>query len=351
MARYSEDEKDAMSFRLDSAIAAALEKGDRILGVRRHGNSDWASTRRIDAQGTGGEHHSYFLKTLSGKDTAERVNGEFRSMCEIYNTLPAIAPKPRGYGECQEKGKYFFVCDFLNISHDLPDPVRLGKTLSELHLKSQSPNGKFGFYCTTFDGEKPLNTTWDENWTRFFSRLINDVYQQEKDINGHWKPLEDAMQIAVEQLIPRLLDPLTAHGLTIKPCLIHGDLWESNIGTDNVTGEIYIYDACCYYAHHEKEIAIWRVAHHKMTDDKYRNEYFKHFPLSEPIEEADDRSRLYAVETLLINSLSFPGAETRKLAYEELRALIEKYIPGSSRLHLGESEAAESELQLPAPHP
>ncbi|KAI0156850.1 Fructosamine kinase-domain-containing protein [Xylariaceae sp. FL1272] len=296
--------------------------------------------RRINVQNQDGEASSYFLKTLCAENAAERVHGEFEAMSEIYNTMPAIAPTPRGYGECENmKGMYFFVCDFLNITHNLPDPMRLGKKLAALHHKSQSPNGQFGFHCVTFDGEKPLNTTWDSSWTRFFTRLINNVYALEKQVNGHWQPLEDVMQIASSQLIPRLLNPLIAEGRTIKPCLIHGDLWESNIGTDIETGDIYIYDACAYYAHHEKEVAIWRVAHHQMTDEKYRKEYFKNYPPSEPVDEADDRSRLYAVETLLINSLSFPGAKTRQVAYEELTFLISKYLPASSKcLHKSKAQ-------------
>ncbi|KAI0965500.1 Fructosamine kinase-domain-containing protein [Xylaria arbuscula] len=315
---------------LDPAIAAFLEKGDTVRGVHRYGTSTWAETMRLDVEGHDEKSRSYFLKTLSVENAAERVYGEFRAMSEIYSTMPTIAPKPRGYGEFQNnKGTHFFMCDFLNITHDLPDPEHLGKTLAELHHKSQSPNGKFGFHCTTFDGEKPLNTTWDSSWTRFFARLINEVYKLEKGVNGHWQPLEDVMQITLSKLIPRLLDPLTAEGRAIKPCLIHGDLWESNIGTDKETNAIYIYDACSYYAHHEKEVAIWRVAHHQMTHDKYWREYFKYYPPSEPLEEADDRNRLYSVETLLVNSLSFPGAKTREVAYEELRLLIEKYFPGS----------------------
>ncbi|KAI1306240.1 Fructosamine kinase-domain-containing protein [Xylaria venustula] len=315
---------------LDPAIAAFLKKGDTVRGVHKYGTSTWAETMRLDVNGLDEKPRSYFLKTLCAENAAERVYGEFRAMSEIHDTMPSIAPKPRGYGECQnKKGTHFFLCDFLNITHGLPDPERLGKTLAELHLRSQSPGGQFGFHCTTFDGEKPLNTTWDSSWTRFFTRLINEVYKLEKAVNGHWQPLDDVMHITSNKLIPRLLDPLTANGRTIKPCLIHGDLWESNIGTDEDTNDIYIYDACSYYAHHEKEVAIWRVAHHQMTDERYRREYFKNYPPSEPLEEADDRNRLYSVETLLVNSLSFPGAKTRQLAYEELKFLIEKYFPGT----------------------
>lgn len=246
-------------------------------------------------------------------------------MAEIYKTLPSIAPEPRGYGKCNNEDAYFFICDYLPIDHELPDPVRLGEKLAELHRKSQSPTGKFGFYCTTFDGKLPLTTTWDSSWTSFFTRLMRDVYNLDNEVNGFWQELDDVMQITFDKLIPRLLDPLTADGRTIKPSLIHGDLWESNIGTDVQTGEIYIYDACAYYAHHEKEVGIWRCEHHQMHGDQYRDEYFKNYEPSEPIEEFDDRNRLYSVETLLINSAHYPGSVTRRRALNELNWLINRY--------------------------
>jgi protein-ribulosamine 3-kinase len=257
--------------------------------------------------------------------TSERVSAEFTSMSEIYNTLPGIAPQPHGYGKCEDQEAHFFLCDYLPIDHELPDPVRLGEKLAELHRKSESPTGKFGFHCITFDGMLPLNTAWDSSWTSFFQTLMRDVYKLDVKVNGFWQELDDVMQITLEKLIPRLLNPLTAEGRSIKPCLIHGDLWESNIGTDVQTGEIYIYDACAYYAHHEKEVGIWRCEHHQMHDEAYRNEYFKNLGPSEPVEEFDDRNRLYSVETLFMNSAHFPGSETRRRALNELTWLINRY--------------------------
>lgn len=259
-------------------------------------------------------------------DAAERVLGEYMAMLEIYNTLPDFAPRPRGYGKCKFDDSHFFLCDYLTITNELPDPVRLGEKLAELHRNSQSPTGMFGFHVKTFDGKLPLNTTWDSSWTSFFKKLIHDVYKLDVEVNGFWQELDDVMQLTLEKLIPRLLDALTADGRSIKPCLIHGDLWESNIGTDAHTGDLFIFDACAYYAHHEKEIGIWRCEHHEMKNPDYRNEYFRNFEPSEPVEEFDDRNRLYAVETLLINSAHFPGADTRELALKELEYLIQRYI-------------------------
>ena len=172
-------------------------------------------------------------------------------MSEIYKTVPGFAPQPHAYGKCIDDDAHFFLCDYLNLSvHNanankettkgeekisekgkdrdgtsrLPDPVCLGKKLAELHHKSQSPTEKFGFHCVTFDGKLPLNTTWNSNWTSFFTRLIRDVYSLDVDVNGFWRELDEVMQVTLEKLIPRLLNPLTANGRTIKPCLIHGDL-------------------------------------------------------------------------------------------------------------------------------
>ncbi|KAI0888131.1 Fructosamine/Ketosamine-3-kinase [Annulohypoxylon maeteangense] len=315
---------------LDPAIVRALKSGEKVVEVQQYGTSSWASTARVDVQGADDSSGAYFLKTLKTEDAAERVLGEYRAMLEIHSTSPNFAPQPRAYGKCDNENAYFFLCDYLTINHDLPNAVQLGKKLAELHHKSISPTGKFGFHVTTFDGKLPLNTTWDSNWTSFFKKLMLDVYKLDTEINGFWKPLDDVMQITLEKLIPRLLDPLIADGRSIKPCLIHGDLWESNIGTDAHTGELYIFDACSYYAHHEKEVGIWRCEHHQMKAKEYRNEYFKNYKPSEPVEEFDDRNRLYSVETLIINSAHFPGANTRQLAIDELKYLLEKYVPGDT---------------------
>ncbi|KAH6615826.1 Fructosamine/Ketosamine-3-kinase [Chaetomium sp. MPI-SDFR-AT-0129] len=299
-----------------------------------HGVSDWASTAQLKTETANGQLKDYFLKILDTEDAYDRVYGEYMSMAEIHKTLASIAPKPYGYGKCHNQVKkgedttsnaHFFLCDFLQLAPGMPNPVRLAETLAKLHMISESPTGKFGFHCTTFDGKLPLTTTWESSWTAFFTRLIKDVYRLDTEVNGVWPEFDSIMEITVEKLIPRLLDPLTANGRTIKPSLIHGDLWESNIGTDRYTGEIYIYDACAYYAHHEKEIAIWRCEHHEMDKGGYIEEYLKKFPGSEPKGEFKDRGLLYSVETLLMNSAHYPGSDTRKKAFNELQWLINKY--------------------------
>lgn len=211
------------------------------------------------------ESHSQFLQ---GPDAYERVYGEYMSMNEIYATLATIAPKPRGYGKCRNDERYFFLCDYISPGgrqekgeastvevDDMPTPALLAKKLTNLHVISHSPTMMFGFHCTVYDGRLPLITTWDPSWTSFFTKLMRGVYDLDVKVNGHWQELDDVMQTTVNKLVPRLLDPLTANNRSIKTSLIHGDLWESNIITD-ASGDVFIFDACAYYAHHEKELGI-----------------------------------------------------------------------------------------------
>ncbi|SPO02387.1 uncharacterized protein DNG_05060 [Cephalotrichum gorgonifer] len=240
--------------------------------------------------------------------------------------MPTIVPTPRGTGQClDDEGAYYFLCDYLEIDHSLPDPVKLAETIADLHRQSVSPTGMFGFHVTPYDGKLPLAADWDPSWVSFYGKLLAGVYKLDLEANGFWKELDEAMETTLEKVIPRLLGPLEQDGRSVKPCLIHGDLWEGNIGTHPETKNIYIFDSCAYYAHHEMAIGMWRVDHHRMKDEEYRNEYFKNFKPDEPKQEYDDRNRLYCVKERLMYSAHVPGSQTRAQALEDLVYLVENF--------------------------
>lgn len=250
-------------------------------------------------------------------------------MLELYNTAPKITPKPHGWGRVlSEPCLYFYICDFIPLTHAMPEPIKLAKVIADLHKTSVSPTGKFGFHLPTYDGWQPQEVgQWDDSWTSCFSRLLKGLWELDAKMNGHWAELDIAMENTLAKVIPRLIGILEREGRSIKPCLIHGDLWESNIGTDSRNGNIYIFDAAAYYAHNEMEIGIWRVDHHKMMENEgYRQEYAEQFKKSEPADEWDDRLKLYGVKTKLMYSAGVPnGADVRQKALDDLQDLIEKY--------------------------
>lgn len=59
------------------------------------------------------------------------------------------------------------------------------------------------------------------------------------------------------------------------------------------------------------EIAVWRVEHHRMKADIFKKEYIRNAGIHEPIEEFDDRIRLYSVKTKLMYSAHVPGTSVR----------------------------------------
>lgn len=171
-----------------------------------------------------------------------------------------------------------------------------------------------------------MGAEWDSSWTSFFRKLLDGVYQLDTKANGSWKELDDAVRITLEKVVPRLLGPLEQDGRSVKPCLIHGDLWGENIGTDPRTGEIYIFDSCAYYAHHEMATGMWRVDHHRMNAKKYRNEYFKVFEPDEPVEEYDDRDRLYCVKEEIMYSAHVFETKACAQALEDLHHAIDEFV-------------------------
>ena len=255
----------------------------------------------------------YTLQCITTEAGRAQAEGEYNAMSELRRTVPHLIPAPIAWGKFRlpHPPTYFFLIEFVNVSNRLPDPVQFGLRLAELHHKSVSPTGKFGFHITTYDGNLPHNVQWNDSWPDFFAKLLRSAYEHDKRANGVWIELDTLFNQVIDVVIPRLLGALEADGRTIKPCLIHGDLWEGNVGTEYNTGKIYIFDSCAYYAHNEMELGTLSVDHHRLRAKAYKREYLRHFEASEPVNEWGDRLRLYSMKELFINSALFPGSQVR----------------------------------------
>ncbi|KAL1854500.1 hypothetical protein Daus18300_011421 [Diaporthe australafricana] len=319
--------RDTERIFFDQAVINAIGDDETIVNAERYGNSSWSATGKLTTKRSDGTLHDYFLKIIKGDLAGPRVLGEFACMKELEGAVPDLVPKAKAAGKCIDSEGAFFLCDYLEIDHRPANPEQLGKKIAELHRASVSPTGKFGFHLTPYDGKLPLAADWDSSWASFFTKLLAGVHELDRQVNGAWPELDDAMELTLRAVIPRLLGALTENGRgEVKPCLIHGDLHEQNIGTEPRTGAIYIFDSCAYYAHHEMAMGMWRVDHHHMKAREYRREYFRNYPRDEPQEEADDRNRLYAVKEEIMYSAHVPGTKARAQALEDLKFLIEKYV-------------------------
>lgn len=100
--------------------------------------------------------------------------------------------------------------------------------------------------------------------------------------NGDWAEFLRVSNLVLDKVIPRLLEPLQSEGRSIKPCLVHGDLWDENAATDGLTGEPFIFDAGSFYVHNEYEIGNWRAARHRLSRKVYVENYKRNFPEAVP---------------------------------------------------------------------
>lgn len=236
------------------------------------------------------------------------MEGEFNSISTIYNLIPSFAPKPLAWGKFRlaVPDTYFFLCDFVEMSTDMPDPIKFCSRLAQLHRMSVSPTGKFGFRIANMKGKTEQPVQWDDNWTRYFTRLLSHGFSRDLLSNGRWPEYEAAFARLVEDVIPQILDPLSSNGRNIRPSLVHGDLWEGNTATNIVTGEPMVFDAAVFYGHNEYDLGMWRREMVRFGEP-YFKQYLRNIPPDEPVEQWDDRNALYVLKFDLDYCLHRPG--------------------------------------------
>ncbi|KAH8820666.1 Fructosamine kinase-domain-containing protein [Xylogone sp. PMI_703] len=335
-------------FSLDYNVVEKFPKGARILSANRFGTSAWTVTARIAVALPDGAEKQYFLKCATGEEGRVMMEGEFNAMSELYKTMPLFVPEPHSCGKYRDGSPetYFFLSQYIEMENRLPEPNQLCRKLAQLHKKSVSPTGKFGFHVTTCQGRIPQAVAWESSWTVFFTKLLRHVASLDFETNGHWEELDILEKRIFSDVIPTLIGNLERDGRTVKPSLIHADLWEGNTGTSTETGEIFLFDSGAFYAHSEMEIGDWRCHYNKIHNKIYTKTYRRHYQkVSEPKEEWDDRNRMYSIYYNVIYSVNHmaEGKAVRQTAYDDMYYLIDKYAPftkGEGPSRLEESDRA-----------
>ena len=223
--------------------------------------------------------------------------GQFEADAAIFNVSSTFTAKPFTWGRYERKGvspKYLLLAEFREVGQQPPDPIRLTRRLAELHKKSISPTGKFDFHTTTCHAKMDkLTDFWEDSWEICYSRQLKHTFDRDSDKMPQWPEFRAVADLVLNTCVPTLLRPLQADGRTIKPCLIHGNVWDGNTATDMKTGEPFIFDGSAMYAHNEYEIGNWRTRRHRLSSPSYIKNYKTFFPASEPGENDDFFNELY----------------------------------------------------------
>ena len=188
------------------------------------------------------------------------VSGEFVSMTALHHGAPELVPIPIGWGTyAADSNVHFFLCSFVDMTDDIPDPEKLGSMLADLHAENISSNGKYGFEVPTYQGTIPQRVDWQDSWEVFFSNLMQRILGHELESQGPDEELKLLTEAMIHKVIPRLLRPLETGGREIKPRLLHGDIWDGNTSTDASTDLPVIFDATSLYAHNEREYKVFSL--------------------------------------------------------------------------------------------
>ncbi|KAI1179120.1 Fructosamine kinase-domain-containing protein [Nemania sp. FL0916] len=314
---------------VDDAVKAKMSEGTRVLSIMPHGSSYWARTAKIETVDAEGKEIVYFIKVNQGDDGFKSVLAEYHSMNTLWSVMPEIVARPYGYGTYENmKDVYFFLCSFHQITGDIPSIDNFPALVAELHRRQTSPDGTFGFPYQPFGGRLPQFFPVTNSWEETFKFGMEHEFESEESTQGHDQDMAQLRKAIIEKVIPRLLRPLETSPNRIQPRLVHGDLWDGNCSVDVDTKIPVVFDATCLWAHNEYELGPWQPSRQEMSNG-FIEEYAKHFPPSEPVEDFEDRVLLYSVRFNLHCSSIYSGnTRFRNIVREDMRRLVEKYPRG-----------------------
>ncbi|KAL9029153.1 MAG: hypothetical protein Q9180_007063 [Flavoplaca navasiana] len=225
------------------------------------GTSVWVQTVRIDIQLEDGSMKTYFKKGALGDRGRDMMRGTFESEKMMYLFAPNNVPKPVAWGTYKkEPEKHFYICDFVDMTDDLPDIQSFCALVARVHLDSMGKSTKYGFPITTHLANIGNDNSWSDSWEKWYARALKRMLEEEEESHGPDENLAILTAGLFEKVIPRLLRPLETGGRHIKPCLIHSDLWPGNAKPDAVTDEPIIFDSCCFWGHNEGSLRHASIA-------------------------------------------------------------------------------------------
>ncbi|MBW8189970.1 fructosamine kinase family protein [Neiella marina] len=184
-----------------------------------------------------------FIK-LNRAERAAMFEQEATGLAAIAATQTIRTPQVIATGVTEHHG-------FLALSWHQPQPAeardwqQLAEQLAALHLAdAATDNAKpFGFIRDNFIGTTPQPNNQHSYWPEFFA---------EQRIGHQLSLLGDQLPLPTHDVCQKIARILARN--TVKPALLHGDLWAGNILFDSA-GPLLI-DPACYVGDGEADIAM-----------------------------------------------------------------------------------------------
>ncbi|KAF2751774.1 Ketosamine-3-kinase [Sporormia fimetaria CBS 119925] len=326
--------------KLDPAVVQLLDvdPNNTTVSSAGGGGCSSASTFRITSNSGDGSKRTFFMKTARGDEAAMMFEGEDASLNALHSVVPSLCPQSFGHGQfTSQPSTSFLVTEFLNLTGrgaSKANGPSLAAKLGRLHTTpAPIPEGQsspvFGFPVTTFCGDTPQDNSYKSSWADFYAqnRLQHILKRAEKQ-NGSDKELRTLTVRVIAEVVPRLLaDDHLNNGKGVTPVVVHGDLWSGNASTGTIGDrsdgpEEVVYDPSACYAHSEYDLGIMKMF--GGFGGSFLKEYHVHCPKTEPVEEYEDRVKLYELYHHL-NHYALFGGGYRSGAANIMKSLLNKY--------------------------
>ena len=176
--------------------------------------------------------------------------------------------------------KNCLLLEWIETSQSSNHQAEIGKVLANLHKRT---NQYFGFDYDNTIGEMPQYNAINQSvtsWSFFFweYRLLFQIkYALKNKLISH---KEYTKLLLIKSKLKNLLSN------SIKPSLLHGDLWSGNV-ISGINGPVFI-DTSCYYGHSEADLALTYMF------GGFSNDFYRSYEVYSPLESGfEQRKPIY----------------------------------------------------------
>lgn len=171
------------------------------------------------------------------------------------------------------------------------DSYEFGRNLSKMH---QTNADQFGLEVDNYIGSLPQSNSHHDNWINFFVKeRINPQIQMAVD--------SGKLNSGIFQNWERLASKLDEIFPSVKPSLLHGDLWGGNY-LFNSEGKAVLIDPAVYYGHPEMDLAFTKMF------GGFSGEFYRGYESESPLVPGfSERVPIYNLYPLLVHVNLFGG--------------------------------------------
>ena len=189
--------------------------------------------------------------------------------------------------------KYCLLLEWIEKSHNSNHQAEIGTALAKLH---KCTDQYFGFSYDNTIGEMLQYNAVNQSitsWSYFFweYRLLFQIqYALKNKLISH---KEYKKLLLIKSKLENLLSS------SIKPSLLHGDLWSGNV-IIGIKGPVFI-DTSCYYGHSEADLALTYMF------GGFSNDFYRSYDVHNPLQSGSEQRKPIYMLYHYLNHLNIFG--------------------------------------------